>query len=147
MAKYIYSIIKDSYYWTLCTPQMPPTSSLCIILLICYWNIFANVLFQICSSILAIYLFIYFCCCSITVVPIFPPLLSHPTHPTSQIQPYPAYCLYPWVLYTCSLMSLPLLSSIIPLTHPLWLLLVRSLFPCVWLYFAQYFVLLIRFHL
>ena len=44
-------------------------------------------------------------------------------------------------------MALPLFSSITPLSPPLWLLSVCSLFQCLWLYFAGFFVLLIRFHL
>ena len=75
-----------------------------------------------------------FYCYSITVVCFFSPSL----HPC---------CLSPWVLYTCSLTILSLLSPIIPLLPPLWLLLVCSLFQCLWLYFACLFVLLVRFHL
>ena len=56
-------------------------------------------------------------------------------------------CHCPWVLYTCSLVTLPLLCPVIPLSVPLWLLSICSLFPCLWLYFAHLFVLMIRFHL
>ena len=51
-----------------------------------------------------------FYCCSSTVVSIFSLPLS-PTPPT--LNPYP-FWICPWVLYTCSLRILPLLS---PITH------------------------------
>ena len=89
----------------------------------------------------------FFYYCSSTVVSIFTPaLLPASPIPTSDPQ---TYCLWlcPCVLYTCSLMDLPLFSSIIPLPPPLWLLSVCSLFQCFWLYFVCLFVLLIRFHL
>ena len=82
--------------------------------------------------------------CSITVVPIFLPLLSSALlTPTSHIQSS----------------SLPLSLSMGPLYMfhddpsstfliiSLWLLSVCSLFPCFWFYFARLFVLLIRFQL
>ena len=80
--------------------------------------------------------------------PHFLPLLS-PDLPTStsHIQSSPPHCLCPWVLYTCSLTTLPLLSPITFLPPPLWLLSVCSLFPCLWFYFARLLVLLIRFQL
>ena len=93
------------------------------------------------------FLLLFFYYCSSTVVSIFtPPLLPASPIPTSDPQ---TYCLWlcPCVLYTCSLMDLPLFSSIIPLPPPLWLLSVCSLFQCFWLYFVCLFVLLIRFHL
>ena len=66
-----------------------------------------------------------------------------PSHPQS----YPPLALS-MDPYTCSLTTLPLLSPVIPLCPPLWLLSVCSLFQCLWLYlFACLFVLLIRFHL
>ena len=79
------------------------------------------------------------------------PLSTHhapPPHPPppSHLNPTPLW-LCPQVLYTCSLMIFPLLSPIISLDPPLWLLLVCSLFQCLWLYFARLLVLLIRFHL
>ena len=43
--------------------------------------------------------------------------------------------------------DLPLSVPVTPLPPPLWSLSVCSLFPCLWLYFAQLFVLLIRLHL
>ena len=55
-----------------------------------------------------------------TVVSIFlPPFL--PPHPSSPptFEPTPLW-LCPWVLYTCSLMTLPLLSLVNPLAPPLW---------------------------
>ena len=63
----------------------------------------------------------------------------HPTTappiPASHPWTYP-FWLCPCVPYTCSLMALPLFSPIIPLSPPLWLLSVSSLFQCLWLYFA-----------
>ena len=58
----------------------------------------------------------FFYCCSITVVPTSSPPLFPPcsTTPTSHIQSFP-HCLCPWVLYTCFLATLPLLSPVIPL--------------------------------
>ena len=76
--------------------------------------------------------------------PHHPPLPHRPSHPT--LNPTHLW-LCPWDLYACSLMTLPLLSPIILLALPLWLLSVCSLFQCPWLYFARLFVLLIRFHL
>ena len=61
---------------------------------------------------------VFFYCCSSTIVSIFPPLL-YPTPPTPPptLNPTPL-CLCPWVLYTCSLMTLPLLSPISPSPVP-----------------------------
>ena len=56
-------------------------------------------------------------------------------------------CLWPWVLYTCSLMTLPFHCPVISLPPLFWLLSLCSLFLCLWLYFARFFILLIRFHL
>ena len=69
----------------------------------------------------------------------FPPsLFPAPLTPTSHPQSYlPLLC--PWVLYTCSLTTLPLLCPIIPLLPPLWSLSVCSLFQCLWLYCACLF--------
>ena len=75
-----------------------------------------------------------------------PPFPSTPSIPTSHPQTYPLW-LCPWVLYTCSLMTLLRVSPITPLSPPLWLLLFCSLFQCLWFYFAGLFVLLIRLHL
>ena len=60
----------------------------------------------------------------------FPP--PYPPPPPT-LNPNPLW-LCPWVLYTCSLMTLPLLSPVITLPLPLWLLSVCSLFQCPWLY-------------
>ena len=81
-----------------------------------------------------------------TVVSIFPPPLSLAlsTH-ISPSQPHPWLC--PWVLYSYSFMSLSLLSHIISLSLPLWILSVCCQFQCLRLYIACQFVLLIRFHL
>ena len=87
-------------------------------------------------------LFNFFNCCSSTVVSISPHTLPCPTHPT--LNPTLLW-LCPWVLHTCSLMTLPL-YPIILLPCPLWLWSVGSLFHCLWLYFAHLFALLIRFH-
>ena len=80
-----------------------------------------------------------------------PPFSYHhfsPPHPLPPptLHPSPLW-LCPWVLYTCSLMNLSLLSPVNPLPSPLRLLSLCSLFQCLWLYFACLFVLLIRFHL
>ena len=89
--------------------------------------------------------FVLFYWCSRTVVSTFPPPLSPtPPNPSSHPQSYPL-SLCPWVLYTCSLMTLPLISSIIPLFLPSGTLFV--LYFNVWLYFACLLVLFIRFHL
>ena len=68
------------------------------------------------------------------------------TFPCPTLNPSPLWhC--PWVLNTCCLMTLLLLSLIIPFPPPLWLLSVYSLFQCLWLYFVCLFVLLLRLHL
>ena len=86
------------------------------------------------------FFYFYFCCCSSTVVSIFtPPHPSSPTHPC--LPPLNPLWLCAYVLYTCSLLAV--LSPIILLPPPLWLLSVCSLLQCLWLYFACLFVLLI----
>ena len=91
------------------------------------------------------YCFFFFYCCSSTVVSIFaiplPP--PHPSPPLT-LNPNPLWFL--WILYTCSLMTPPLLPHVTPLLSPLWLLSVCSLFQCLWLYLLCSCVLLIRFH-
>ena len=90
---------------------------------------------------------IIFCCCSRTVVSTFPrhsPLPHPPPPPT--LNPIPLW-LCPWVLYTFSLVTLPLFSPVVLLPPPLWPLSVCFLFQCPWFYFARLSVLLIRFHL
>ena len=81
--------------------------------------------------------------------PHFSPIaLLCPTHPPPlTFNPPPPHCLCPPVLYTCSLMTFPLLSPVISLPAPLRSLPICSLFPCLWFYFARLFVLLIRLHL
>ena len=79
--------------------------------------------------------FPFFYCCAITVVFISPPY-SSPALPTPG-------CFCPWVFYTCSLTTLPLLCSVIPLPLPLRSLSFCYLFPCLWFYFARLFILLI----
>ena len=73
---------------------------------------------------------IFINCCSVTVVLIFPSLLS-PTVPSPifhiQSPPPLSCCLCPWVLYTCSL-TLSFLSPIGPLLPSLWSLSVCSFF-------------------
>ena len=79
--------------------------------------------------------------CSNTVVSIFSlplPLAPAPLTPPPTFNPTPI-CLCPWVLYICSLMTLPLLSLIILLFPPLRLLSVYSLFQRLWLCFACLF--------
>ena len=106
-----------------------------------------SVLVLIYTFIVLFFLYSYlFYCCSSTVVSIFnPPHPPAPPIPTSHPWTHPL-CLCPCVLYTCSLMDLPLFSRAIPLPAPLCLLSVCFLFQCLWLYFACSFVLLIRFH-
>ena len=71
-------------------------------------------------------------------------LCPHPC-PTPTLHPtHLGFCSQ--VLYTCSLVTLPLLSPTIPLLPSLWLPSLCSLFQCLWLYFACLFVLLLRFH-
>ena len=61
-------------------------------------------------TLLQIYLFLFFNCCSSTVVSIFPPQLSpNPPTPTLNIS---FLWLCPWVLYMCSMMSLSLLQEL-----------------------------------
>ena len=86
----------------------------------------------------------FFNCCSSKVVS--PPWCPTPPIPSSHPQTYPLW-LFPCVLYTCSLMDLPLFYPIVPLPHSFWLLSVCSLFQCFWLYFACLVLLLIRFYL
>ena len=76
------------------------------------------------------------------------PSITFPIPPTSHSQSY-----HPLDLsmgpHTYSLMTLSLLSPIISLCPPLWLLSVCYLFQCIWLYLvvAWLFVLLIKIHL
>ena len=79
-------------------------------------------------------LFVFFIVVLVQLSPFSP---HHAPHPP---QTYPLW-LCPYVLYTCSLMALPLISPIILLSPPLWLLSVCSLFQCLWFYFACLFVL------
>ena len=60
--------------------------------------------------------FFFFYCCSSTVVSVFPsplPPLLHRPLPLPTLHPTPLL-LCPCVLYTCSLMTLPLFPSVIP---------------------------------
>ena len=83
----------------------------------------------------SLFLYLFFYCCSTTVVPIFPPSLSPtPLTPTFHTQSNYPHCLCPWVLYTCSLMTLFLLSPIILLPFPFWLLSVFSFLQFLWIY-------------
>ena len=61
-----------------------------------------------------------------------------PTYPTSHPQSYPSLWLSPWVLYTCSLMILCLLSLVISLPPPLWLLSVCSTLFVIFKYIIPY---------
>ena len=80
--------------------------------------------------------------------PHFSPItLPRPTHPWP-----PTFNPFPIIFDHGSFIHVPWLDPsplfpIIPLLSPLWLLLVCSLFPCLWFYFSCLFVLLIRFHL
>ena len=63
-------------------------------------------------------IFKLFYCCSITVVSIFmTPLFPPASTQTPTLNPTPIW-LCPWILYTCSLMSLSLLCPIISLPVP-----------------------------
>ena len=55
---------------------------------------------------------LFFYCCSITIVPIFPLTLPCPTNPPPPTF-NPPHCLCPWGLYTFLDWTLPLLSSVI----------------------------------
>ena len=66
--------------------------------------------------------------------------------PPHTLNPTPPLAFSMGPLYTFLDITLPLLSPIIPLPLPVWLLSVCSLFRCLWFYFACLFVL-IRFHL
>ena len=72
--------------------------------------------------------FSFFYCCSITVVPIFLPLLSLALSTTSHIQSSPPLSLSMSPLYMFLDLPLPLLFTIIPLLPPLWSLSVCFLF-------------------
>ena len=91
---------------------------------------------------------LFFYCCSIAVVSIFPHYypLPYPT-PKSPIQlPPPLLSLFMGPLYKFLDLTPPLLSPLNSL--PLfWSLSVCSSFPCFWFCFAHLFVLLIGFHL
>ena len=67
--------------------------------------------------------------------------------PTSHIQSSLPLSLCIGPLYMFLDLTLPLLYPVIPLSPPLWQLLVCPLFHCLWFYFACLLVLLIRFHL
>ena len=95
---------------------------------------------------LLFYLLTYFIVVQVQLSPFSPHHTPAPPILTSHPQTYPLR-LCPWVLYTCSLMALPLFSPIIPLPPPLWLLSVCSLFQHLCFCFACLSVLLIRFHL
>ena len=69
----------------------------------------------------------------------FPPFFSLFTPSPSPSPPALSLLLF--------LLSLPPIPFPLSFPHPLWLLSACSLFPCLWLYFACLFVLLIRFHL
>ena len=78
--------------------------------------------------------------------PHYPPLPYPP--PASNIQSSPTLLSLPMgPLYMLLHLTLPLLSLVTLLPHPLWSLSVCSKFPSLWFYFARLFVLLIRFHL
>ena len=90
-------------------------------------------------SFIYIYIYIYIYYCLITVVPIFPPLLSSalptPHLPLSILPPID----FVHGSYICSLTwPFPFFSHYPP-PHPLWSLPVSSLFPSLWFYFAHLF--------
>ena len=117
--------------------------SLSIIHLSIYLSIYLSNLSSIYKYILK-YIFI-------VVQVVLSPFPCHPfplPHPSPPPTLYPSLLsLCPWVVYTCSLTTLPLLYSIILFTPTLWLTSVCSLLQCLWLYFSCLFILLIRFHL
>ena len=70
----------------------------------------------------------FFYCCSSIVVSIFlPPCPPAPPTPTSHPQSYPPLA-SPCVFYTCSLMTFPFLSIVIPLPPHLWILMLLKTF-------------------
>ena len=72
---------------------------------------------------------------SISVGPIFPPLLSS-AQPTSYSHSHsPQGCLSPWVIHICSLTNPFPFFPPFPLLPPLWQLSVYSMFPCPWFCF------------
>ena len=84
-----------------------------------------------------IFSFIFFIVVQVPLSP-FPP--HHSPCPT--LDPTPLW-LCPCVLYTCSLMTLPLFPPLSPSPHPLWSLSVCSLFKCLWFYFAHLLVFVV----
>ena len=72
----------------------------------------------------------------------FPLHLLRPIHPNIHSQsPHCCPCL--WVIHTCSLSSPFLFFPLLSPSFPLWSLLVCSMFPCRWFYFAHQFILFI----
>ena len=70
--------------------------------------------------LILVFLLILLFCCSITVVPIFSPLLSL-VLPTSPFHIQFSLCgLCSWVFYTVPWLDPPLLSLLIPFLPPLW---------------------------
>ena len=87
-----------------------------------------------------------FYCCSSTVISISHHRVPPSTHPDLPPSSLPSLCSCPWVLYTCSLTTLPLHCCVIPHPPPLWLLSIIY-FNVSSYNFACLFILLIRFHL
>ena len=92
-----------------------------------------------------IYFFLIFIV-QLELFPFFPHCSLLPCPPPSHTQS-PSLSLSMGPLYMFLDLTLPLVSPIISLPHPLWLLSDCSLFPCLWFCFAHLFLLLIRFHL
>ena len=85
--------------------------------------LYLSLVFSQFQDLLCYLFYYYYYCCyyyyySYTC-PHFPLLSSALNTSTSYIQFSPC-CLCPWVLYTCYLMTLPLLLPIIPLSPPFW---------------------------
>ena len=74
-------------------------------------------------------------------------ILSHPTNPQLPPSTLPSSVGFVHESFIHVLWWLLPYLPTIPHCPPLWLLLVCSLFQCLWLYFTSLFVLLIRFHL
>ena len=107
-----------------------------------YYCIKVYVIVQLNDFLYFLFNNVFYCCPSI-VVSIFPPPRAPALPiPASYAQTYPLW-LCPWVLYTCSLMTLPPFPHIIPSHLPSG----YCQFVPLWLYFACLFVSLIRLYL
>ena len=87
--------------------------------------------------------FFFFVFVQVQLSPLSPHQYPRPQpSPPPTLDPTPLW-LCPCVLYTCSLMTLPLFPPLSPSPHPLWSLSVCSLFKCLWFYFAHLLVFVV----